>query len=351
MTANTKTISAETAAETVTVGTHDGVFHGDDAFAVAILSGIVRSKGGIPKVVRSRDPLVLAMCAYVVDVGGVCDHESRFDHHQWRGGESFASRNGGGGGRYASAGLVWETLGAEFVSNARLDAELGIVLSPAQTQRVVALVDHALIQGVDAADCGTAVKGDGMTVSQYISNLNPPACMGRCDDRDSIFAVAVEQAEFILIAAVMAAVDTVVAEAKVAAQLDGGRILVLPEFVPWQAALKSVEQAIEPALSNRASAVELCVFQSPDGGWKVQCVPGDAPFSKKLRTRAAATGEETEGLPVEWAALRDAELAAVTGVTDAVFCHPGRFIAGARTKEGALALARLALKAAGYPED
>jgi uncharacterized UPF0160 family protein len=41
--------------------------------------------------------------------------------------------------------------------------------------------------------------------------------------------------------------------------------------------------------------------------------------------------------------LRDAELAAVTGVPDAVFCHNARFIAAAVSFEGALTMARQAL--------
>jgi uncharacterized UPF0160 family protein len=41
--------------------------------------------------------------------------------------------------------------------------------------------------------------------------------------------------------------------------------------------------------------------------------------------------------------LRGAELAAVCGVQDAVFCHNGRFIAGAGSLQGALRMAELAL--------
>jgi uncharacterized UPF0160 family protein len=37
------------------------------------------------------------------------------------------------------------------------------------------------------------------------------------------------------------------------------------------------------------------------------------------------------------------ELAAVCGVPDAVFCHNGRFIAGAGSLQGALRMAELAL--------
>jgi uncharacterized UPF0160 family protein len=49
-------------------------------------------------------------------------------------------------------------------------------------------------------------------------------------------------------------------------------------------------------------------------------------------------------LPAAWAGLRDAELAAVTGVADATFCHNGRFIAAARSYEGIHAMALQALE-------
>ena len=41
--------------------------------------------------------------------------------------------------------------------------------------------------------------------------------------------------------------------------------------------------------------------------------------------------------------LRDQALADVTGVADAVFCHNGVFIAGAKSKQGALQLAAMAV--------
>jgi uncharacterized UPF0160 family protein len=55
--------------------------------------------------------------------------------------------------------------------------------------------------------------------------------------------------------------------------------------------------------------------------------------------------EARADLPEAWAGLRDAELAAVTGVPDAGFCHNGRFIASAKSYEGIRAMAALALKA------
>lgn len=50
-------------------------------------------------------------------------------------------------------------------------------------------------------------------------------------------------------------------------------------------------------------------------------------------------------LPEAWAGLRDAELAAVTGVHDAGFCHTGRFIASATSYEGIRSMASQALQA------
>lgn|GEM_PF-6359412 len=44
-------------------------------------------------------------------------------------------------------------------------------------------------------------------------------------------------------------------------------------------------------------------------------------------------------------------LAALTGVADATFAHRGLFIAGAVSREGALALAQLAVAAQNLPVD
>jgi uncharacterized UPF0160 family protein len=48
-------------------------------------------------------------------------------------------------------------------------------------------------------------------------------------------------------------------------------------------------------------------------------------------------------LPAAWAGLRDTALPAAAGVADAVFVHPQRFVGGARSRGGALALAHRAI--------
>ena len=54
--------------------------------------------------------------------------------------------------------------------------------------------------------------------------------------------------------------------------------------------------------------------------------------------------ENRKSLPESWAAKRGKELAAITGVPDAVFCHNARFLAVSESKEGALRLAQIALQ-------
>ncbi|MFA6297491.1 MAG: MYG1 family protein, partial [Candidatus Paceibacterota bacterium] len=49
--------------------------------------------------------------------------------------------------------------------------------------------------------------------------------------------------------------------------------------------------------------------------------------------------------PESWAGKTGGELAKATGVSDANFCHNGRFIVVANSREGALKLAQLAVEA------
>ncbi|WP_334169494.1 MYG1 family protein, partial [Timonella senegalensis] len=61
------------------IATHNGKFHADDVFGVALLKQLYPDA----QVVRSRDPKVLDQADIVLDVGGVYDVEARrFDHHQ-----------------------------------------------------------------------------------------------------------------------------------------------------------------------------------------------------------------------------------------------------------------------------
>ena len=87
-----------------TVVTHSGNFHGDDVFAVAAFQLLL----GVDEVqvIRTRDDATIEKGDYVVDVGGVYDHEqNRYDHHQ----PGAPVRENGI--PYAAFGLMWKHYG------------------------------------------------------------------------------------------------------------------------------------------------------------------------------------------------------------------------------------------------
>jgi uncharacterized UPF0160 family protein len=63
--------------------------------------------------------------------------------------------------------------------------------------------------------------------------------------------------------------------------------------------------------------------------WKVGVVPVEYnTFNDRVK------------FPAAWAGLRDEELAQVSGIEGAIFCHKGCWLFVTKTKEGALAAAR-----------
>ena len=59
---------------------HDGVFHADDVYAVA-LAKLFNLKGS-DNIIRTRNVDVINHATYELDVGGFYDNQRCFDHHQ-----------------------------------------------------------------------------------------------------------------------------------------------------------------------------------------------------------------------------------------------------------------------------
>lgn len=106
-----------------------------------------------------------------------------------------------------------------------------------------------------------------------------------------------------------------------------GEIIELSEVAPWQEHLFQLEREVELSLS-----IKFVIFSSKNGN-RVQAVPlrfGD--FKCRIH------------LPGEWGGLRDNALVAACGIEGAEFVHVNGFIGGHKTRDGALAMAREALK-------
>lgn len=292
------------------VATHDGSFHADEVFAIAAL-GLLP---GPLEVVRTRDPDLLAAADLRVDVGFRHEPETGdFDHHQ-RGFDE-VRENGIG---YASFGLVWREFGEEICGG---DPE------------VAAGVERTLVQAIDANDTGqqltqSLIEGvHPMTVNSVIGGFNARWDEDLTDAEVSErFDAAVDLARGILrreidSAAAGRRAETIVRDAIVAA--EDPRVVKLPDNVPWK-------QTLVPAAPEA-----LLVIYPKRQGFGVETVPV-----------ALGTFENRLDLPAAWAGLERDDLARVTGVDDALFCHAKRFLAVAASREGAERLAAQALQQA-----
>ncbi len=291
------------------VATHSGSFHADEVFALAVLRAVHGAEN--VEIVRTRDRDLHAAADLRVDVGHTYDPATGdFDHHQ-RGGAGERES----GIRYASFGLVWRAFGVQACGGDEVAA---------------ALVEESLVQGVDANDTGQTIvtplfEGvSTMPVSGVIGGFNPT--WEEPDDEaatDARFHEALAVAEGILAREIRGAGATARAQRIVAdcvTKSADPRIVELDRGMPWHRAI-------------HAHAPEALFVVAPkSSGWGVQAVP-------------AVLGQfaNRKDLPEAWAGLEHEDLQGATGVADAVFCHAARFLAVARSREGAMALARAAV--------
>jgi uncharacterized UPF0160 family protein len=116
------------------------------------------------------------------------------------------------------------------------------------------------------------------------------------------------------------------------------------------AVAREVRQAQAESLDSRyaelSRAVTMNAMISDIDGLEFLLFPDEAQ-AKWLLYAVNIAGRSYESkcpLPESWAGLSGEELARVTGVTDAQFCHKNRFLAVAGTREGVLKLLEKALQ-------
>jgi uncharacterized UPF0160 family protein len=303
----------------IRIATHNGTFHADDVFGVAVLQ--LLHPGA--ELVRTRDPETISKADFAVDVGGEWDPaRGRFDHHQ----RGFAGARPSGV-VYASAGLVWERFGAALVER------MFSLRDPALAQAVANDLDTELVQHLDRADTGASHGAPGLFgLSALVSQLNAPWDAAPAGNKDGQAALALanfRKAMEVTTLLLGASLDQLRAKhqgaqlvRKAEKHLDGAVLLMPLSGLPW-ADVVSVEMP----------EVLFVVYpDSSDKQFQLHIVPVE-PHSFRAR----------KDLPSSWAGLRGADLARVSGVDDAVFCHNARFIGGAQSLKGAMQMAALAV--------
>lgn len=318
--------------EHTTIATHNGSFHADDVFGVGVLMGVFP----LHTLVRTRNNERIAAADFAVDVGGIWDADTgRFDHHQrgFSGARPVRVVEGveTAGVGYASAGLVWAAHGHAYV--AALANRSGFELDAQAVAEIVRSIDQSLVQYLDIVDTGQGDVAPGIFgLSALVSQLNTNwmeeqglAVDTKAQLQEDRFREAIGITRRFLDRAIVKKISQIRSRdiVRQAPTLLGGKVLHLREGgMPWTRVV--VDEMPE---------VLFVIYPDSDGSqYQLKTVPV-APESFVAR----------RDLPKSWAGLRDAELAAVTGVPDSVFCHLNLFIGGAQSLSGAIRLAELAL--------
>ncbi|MDB4442476.1 MYG1 family protein [bacterium] len=287
--------------------THDGRFHADEIFALALLNLFYPDL----EIIRSRDENVYKNADIIVDVGHVYDLDNLiFDHHQ----RSFSLKRESGI-PYASFGLVWKQYGELLCGSSETSA----------------YIDSVIVQAIDADDNGidiyeTKIDGIGFhTLSDIIESFVPR----HVDDNDKVqkgfdralnFATAYMKRQIKLAKELFeVALPNIRNAIKVA---EDPRILIFKMF----------DKTWLNFISRESKEALFVIFPTHRKTWAIRSVP-----------KRGQKFEYCKLLPAEWGG-RQKDFAGISDVHDALYCHNGCFLAEAKSLEGADKLAGIALE-------
>ena len=295
--------------------THSGGFHADELLSSVILTRLFPQA----RIVRSRAPewITPGEERIIYDVGGAYDPAAGiFDHHQ----RGAPLRDDGQ--PYSSFGLIWKHYGRDYL------AVTGI--PEAHVAALHASFDLSFVLPIDLTDNGALSPSGplaGLTLPTLLETLKPVFDETDANADDRRFQDAVAIARSFVEAKVAQSAAKLRAETLVLQAIERtgqGRVLELPMGMPFR-----------PAIVKAGADHLLFVVHPRERDW---CVTGIRRGDEGFALRA--------DLPAAWAGLTNHELEAVCGVEGATFCHNGRFVAAAKTREAALAMAELAVQEA-----
>ena len=223
---------------------------------------------------------------------------------------------------FSSFGLIWKHFGRDYL------AAMGV--PEADVETVHLSFDAGFVLPIDLVDNGalspsSAGTLSGLTLPGLLELLKPVFDDADPDGETRTFHLALSIARSFVEARIARSAAKLRAEGMVLSAIaaaGAGRVLELPMGMPFR-----------PAVIKAGADHLLFVVTPRDGGdWTIGTI------------RAHDDGFEVRAdLPAAWAGLTDADLEAASGVPGAKFCHKGRFIAAAGSRDAALAMAAIAV--------
>ena len=296
--------------------THSGGFHADELLSSVILTHLFPQAQ--LRRTRDREWLKPATDKIIYDVGGDYSSEAQiFDHHQRPGPLREDDQP------FSSFGLVWKHFGRDYLAALNVPED--------DVEVIHAKFDAKFVLPIDLLDNGAMEP----SVAGLLSILTLPSLLGSLKpvfddtsptaDDDAFFKALPIAASF-----VEAALRNLAAKARAEgvvliaiANAGTSPILELPMGMPYRSAL------------DLAEADHIMFMINPRGAdWTLNGI--------KLSND---TFDQRADLPAAWAGLTDVALENASGVIGAKFCHNGRFIAVADSRDAILKMAELAVKA------
>ena len=292
--------------------THNGRFHADEVLATVILKRLFPEA----EVVRSRAPSEITPNEdrIIYDVGLQFDPDLNiFDHHQ-QGCELRPDDV-----PYSSFGLIWRQFGQEFL------AKIGC-----PDEGLHAKFDGSFVLPIDLVDTGRMAPGAAgalapLTFPEIIDSLMPGYDNVDPQAEGKAFEQAVALADVVVLAKINSIASKMRAAVEVRAAIEaqwGSPILELPRGMSHGRPIAEME------------ADHILFVVNPRGAeWTISGVrikQNEFPLRRDL--------------PAEWAGLSGEALNAVIGINDGIFCHSGRFMAAAGSRDSIMKMAALAVE-------
>ena len=290
--------------KSITLVTHEGIFHADDVFSTAFLMkvfnvGRVSRTSDVSTVIPEFDKEAIfntdmnGKSAIVYDIG-----RGRFDHHQ----KDAATRPDGY--KYCSFGLLWDEFGKKYISD---------LYGYEHADEIWKKMDKYFIKPIDLHDNGYELNPLSMIMKRFCPTWEEPQYM------KSGFQDAVNVAKMIIDREVAYWHANIVGESIVNDAIDtalaGGRNwIILDKYIPYGVIVnhredaESIQFAIYPSTYN---TLEVCVGTVE--------IPGEYGSFRK------GIAEDLRGLSRE-------ELIE----HDWTFVHPSGFLGAALTVDAAI---------------
>lgn len=282
-----------------------GKFHENEVLSIAILSHIL-NEVNIFRASESPD-LLQDEDVFVYFYNGRWIHALKKIE-----GEDISQRNDV---PYSSCSFLWKNHGENLCGDF-------------YPHEVIAMTDYNFFQGIDLLINGILrQRGRVINISSVIYEMNPTWDSDL--DEDQAFLDAIFFAEKIFSNNIASSISKIKAKyiIKEAIEKAEDSVMVIDKYFYWQ------KYFFHPQNRNASRDILYIVYPSKDGQYHCKGIP-ETPLSFGCR----------KFFPEEWRGLEGEKLQIVTGVSTATFCHQQGFIAGAKTLDDAINLAKIAAK-------